>query len=102
MSISILLPTRKRVPLIKKCTESLLDNAKNPDKLQLLYGVDDDDQESIDALTAVKHPFRSVIKFKRLGYENLHQYNNGLAAYAQGTWIMYLMTMLLCKLNIGI
>ena len=88
MSISILLPTRKRVPLIKKCTESLLDNAKNPDKLQLLYGVDDDDKESIDACTAIKHPFRSVIKFKRLGYENLHQYNNGLAAYAQGTWIM--------------
>mgnify|MGYP003636117378 FL=1 len=88
MTISILLPTRKRVPLIKRCTESLLDNASDPSKIQLLYGVDDDDQESIDFLRDVKHPARSVIKFKRLGYENLHQYNNNLSSYAQGNWIM--------------
>ena len=43
MTISILLPTRKRVPLLKKCVESLLDNASDPLKIQLLYGVDDDD-----------------------------------------------------------
>ena len=88
MSISVLLPTRKRIPLIKKCTESLLDNAKDPSKIQLIYGVDDDDKESIDFLKDIKHPARSVIKFKRLGYENLHRYNNALSVYAQGTWLM--------------
>lgn len=88
MSISVLLPTRKRISLIKRCTESLLDNAKDPNKIQLLYGVDDDDSESLKFLKDVKHPARSVIKFKRLGYENLHRYNNALSVYAQGTWIM--------------
>ena len=68
MSISVLLPTRKRISLIKRCTESLLDNAKDPSKIQLLYGVDDDDSESLKFLKDVKHPARSVIKFKRLGY----------------------------------
>ena len=42
MTVSILLPTRKRVPLLKKCVESLLDNAFDPTKIQLLFGVDDD------------------------------------------------------------
>jgi len=48
MTISILLPTRKRISLLKKCRESLLDNASDPSKIQLLYGVDDDDQATID------------------------------------------------------
>ena len=58
-------------------------------KIQLLYGVDDDDQETIDFLKDDKHPARSVIKFPRQGYENLHLYNNALGAYAQGNWIMF-------------
>ena len=89
MTVSILLPTRKRVPLLKKCVESLLDNASDPTKIQLLFGVDDDDPETIDYLKDFKHPARSVIKFQRQGYENLHLYNNSLASYAQGLWIMF-------------
>ena len=50
MTISILLPTRKRISLLKKCRESLLDNAADPSKIQLLYGVDDDDQATIDCI----------------------------------------------------
>ena len=58
MTISVLLPTRKRVPLIKKCVESLLDNASDPSKIQLLFGVDDDDQKSMDFLKDIKYPIR--------------------------------------------
>jgi hypothetical protein len=43
MTISILLPTRKRVRQLEKSMDSLLSNAKNPDKIQPLFGVDDDD-----------------------------------------------------------
>ena len=56
MTVSILLPTRKRVPLLKKCVESLLDNAADPTKIQLLFGVDDDDPETIVYLKDFKHP----------------------------------------------
>ena len=89
MTISILLPTRKRVSQLKKSVASLLDNAKNPDKIQPLFGVDDDDTETLEYLKKANYKNQSVLKFKRMGYENLHMYNNSLCAYAQGTWVMF-------------
>jgi hypothetical protein len=89
MTISILLPTRKRVSQLKKSMDSLLSNAKNPDKIQPLFGVDDDDTETLEFLKTTNYQNQSVLKFKRLGYENLHIYNNSLCAYAQGTWVMF-------------
>jgi hypothetical protein len=89
MTISILLPTRKRVSQLKKSMESLLSNAKNPDKIQPLFGVDDDDIETLEFLKTTNYQNQSVLKFKRLGYQNLHMYNNSLCAYAQGTWVMF-------------
>ena len=89
MTISILLPTRKRVNQLKKSVASLLDNAKNPDKIQPLFGVDDDDTETLEYLKKANYKNQSVLKFKRMGYENLHMYNNSLCAYAQGTWVMF-------------
>jgi hypothetical protein len=89
MTISILLPTRKRVSQLKKSMDSLLSNAKNPDKIQPLFGVDDDDTETLEFLKTTNYKNQSVLKFKRLGYQNLHMYNNSLCAYAQGTWVMF-------------
>ena len=89
MTISILLPTRKRVSQLKKSMDSLLSNAKNPDKIQPLFGVDDDDTETLEFLKTTNYQNQSVLKFKRLGYQNLHIYNNSLCAYAQGTWVMF-------------
>ena len=89
MTISILLPTRKRVKQLQKSVESLIHGASNPTKLQFLFGVDDDDNETLEFLKTSNYPNQSVLKFKRLGYENLHVYNNSLCAYAQGTWIMF-------------
>ena len=89
MTISILLPTRKRVSQLKKSMDSLLSNAKNPDKIQPLFGVDDDDIETLEFLKTTNYQNQSVLKFKRLGYQNLHMYNNSLCAYAQGTWVMF-------------
>ncbi len=89
MTISILLPTRKRVKQLQKSVESLIHGASSPTKLQFLFGVDDDDNETLEFLKTSNYPNQSVLKFKRLGYENLHIYNNSLCAYAQGTWVMF-------------
>jgi hypothetical protein len=89
MTISILLPTRKRIKQLEKAVGSLFDNAKEPDKIQPLFGVDDDDVETLEFLKQKNYKNQSVLKFKRMGYENLHMYNNSLCAYAQGTWIMF-------------
>jgi hypothetical protein len=55
MTISILLPTRKRVSQLKKSMDSLLSNAKNPDKIQPLFGVDDDDTETLEFLKTTNY-----------------------------------------------
>ena len=46
MNISILLPTRKRLDLLKKSVQSLINNARQPDKLQFLFAVDEDDNKT--------------------------------------------------------
>jgi len=89
MTISILLPTRKRVKQLQKSVESLINCSSDPTKLQFLFGIDDDDNESLEFLKTSKYPHQSVLKFKRLGYQNLHIYNNSLCSYAQGTWVMF-------------
>ena len=42
--ISILLPTRGRPELMKKSIEGLLSKASNPGRLELLLGIDNDDE----------------------------------------------------------
>ena len=89
MNISILLPTRKRLKLLKKSVDSLINNARNPEKLQFLFGVDEDDNETFLYLKRSKYPNQLALQFKPIGYENLHKYNNTLAGYATGKWIMF-------------
>jgi hypothetical protein len=89
MNITILLPTRKRLSLLKKSVQSLIDNAREPEKLQFLFGVDEDDTESFNYLKDSKYPNQLALQFKPIGYENLHKYNNTLAGYASGKWIMF-------------
>ena len=40
MKISVLLPTRNRVKMVKKTINSLYDNVSNTDVLEILLGVD--------------------------------------------------------------
>jgi len=89
MNISILLPTRKRLLLLKKAVESLINNAREPDKLQFLFGVDKDDLETFKYLKDSKYPNQIALQFNPIGYENLHRYNNTLAQYSTGKWIMF-------------
>ena len=89
MNISILLPTRKRIPLLKKAVGSLINNAREPEKLQFLFGVDTDDEETFNFLKESKYPNQLALQFNPIGYQNLHKYNNTLAGYANGKWIMF-------------
>lgn len=89
MNISILLPTRKRLDLLKKSVQSLINNARQPDKLQFLFAVDEDDNKTFLYLKQSKYPNQLALQFKPIGYENLHKYNNTLAGYATGKWIMF-------------
>lgn len=94
--ISVLLPTRGRREVLRKSLDSLVSKAKHPERLEILFGVDEDDQSVIDYikeeiaedLKEVGIEARASI-FKPLGYENLHIYVNTLAGAATGDWFFF-------------
>mgnify|MGYP001237024086 CR=1 FL=1 len=94
--ISVLLPTRGRTDVLRKSLDSLVSKAKNPERIEILFGVDEDDLATIDYikeeiaedLKKVGIEARASI-FKPLGYENLHIYVNTLAGAATGDWMFF-------------
>jgi len=94
--ISVLLPTRGRREVLKSSLESLISKATDPEKVELLLGIDEDDegareyieQEIAPMLREYKVECRANI-FKPLGYENLHVYVNTLAGNASGDWLFF-------------
>ena len=94
--ISIILPTRGRRDVLKKSIESFVDKASNPERIEILFGVDEDDkgvneyikENLAEYLKSKKVEARANI-FKPLGYENLHTYINTLAGNSTGDWLFF-------------
>ena len=94
--ISVLLPTRGRREVLKSSLESLISKAKDPERVELLLGIDDDDEGTREYIEKEIAPMlrehrvecRANI-FKPLGYENLHVYVNTLAGNASGDWLFF-------------
>lgn len=95
-TISVLLPTRGRREVLKSSLESLITKASDPERIELLLGIDDDDEgvkeyiekEIAPMLREHRVECRANI-FKPLGYENLHVYVNTLAGNASGEWLFF-------------
>jgi len=95
-SISIILPTRGRIDsgALEKSLKSLLDLADEPQGIEIMLGVDEDDQRSVEWVNteAAKfvEPYGCACKakiFKPLGYEKLNIYVNLLAHSSSGQWL---------------
>jgi hypothetical protein len=94
--ISVLLPTRGRREVLKSSLESLISKAKDPEKIELLLGIDEDDEGAREYIEKEIAPMLREHKvecranvFKPLGYENLHVYVNTLAGSASGDWLFF-------------
>ena len=95
-TISVILPTRGRRDVLITSIKSLVDKASNPARLEIIFGVDEDDtginefiaENLADYLKSKKIEARANI-FKPLGYENLHTYVNTLAGNSTGDWIFF-------------
>ena len=79
--ISVLLPTRGRREVLKKSIQSLLDKANQKSKVEILFGIDEDDEGLQEYIKEELAPYFNKHKvearasvFKPLGYENLHVY----------------------------
>ena len=98
MTISLLLPTRKRTKLVHKMVKRLIKLAKKPSNLEILIAIDDDDQESIDYFNSqewngmlAKHNIQNkVLVSERHGYIALYKYVNALGLEAQGDWLFFI------------
>ena len=94
--ISVLLPTRGRREVLKKSIQSLLDKANQKNKVEILFGIDEDDEGLQEYIKEELAPYFNKHKvearasvFKPLGYENLHVYVNTLAGAATGEWLFF-------------
>ena len=88
---SIILPARgRKEPLLKSIT-SLLDLADNPDQIEILLGMDYDDEDSVNYVKSEILPNYPNVKlhmFKSYGYTKLNMYANTLAGLSVGHWLI--------------
>jgi glycosyltransferase involved in cell wall biosynthesis len=94
--ISILLPTRKRTKTLVNSINSLLANAADTSRIEILIAYDDDDEESKEFFANTWADYISqcsattkVFETERFGYLRLYKYVNFLAEKASGDWIMF-------------
>lgn len=96
MDISILLPTRGRADQMERSLRSLLDKASGLHKIDIVFGVDRDDQENTELWKQTVRPYLAeknvsdrILLFEPMGYENLHHYLNALAGQSTGSWMFF-------------
>jgi hypothetical protein len=95
--ISVLLPTRRRISMLRSSLSSLLDRARDPGAIEILIAYDDDDDDSHGFFSGPEwNTFIStwpvthrVCQVPRWGYRALHRYVNHLASQSQGKWIFF-------------
>ena len=94
-SIAVMLATHKRTDALSRSVFSLLDRTKNLDRIQLIFGIDDNDTVGTDHFVDVIQPEldqRGVdyiaLSFEPLGYLKLNQYYNRMANEADADWLM--------------
>jgi hypothetical protein len=94
-SIAVMLATHKRTDALSRSVFSLLDRTKNLDRIQLIFGIDDNDSIGTGHFVDVIQPEldrRGVnymaLSFEPLGYLKLNQYYNRMAEEADADWLM--------------
>jgi hypothetical protein len=96
MIISVLIPTRKRSQLVERSIKSLLANASDSSRIEIMIAHDLDDLESkeyfcseqwkstIESFGAISQVFETPA----WGYNSLHTYYNFLAEKSKGQWLL--------------
>ena len=89
--ISILLPTRKRVKLLKECLDSLNNKTQDKSLVEILIKIDTDDQETIDFINQYKTissiDIKDIITDRKNGYGSLDEHMNNLVLYSEAEFL---------------
>jgi hypothetical protein len=93
--IALLLPTRGRTEALITSVKSVFELADIPDRLQMLFAFDRDDevgkkffQEEIKPWLDEKKYHYTAMLFDTMGYVGLHRYNNKLAEKTDAQWLV--------------
>jgi hypothetical protein len=93
-SVAVLLPTRSRTTALTDSVTSIVSQAHNISRIQLLFGFDNDDTVGLDHFENVIQPFLDdhdvdyeAQVFESMGYEGLNLYYNHLAKSADADWL---------------
>lgn len=93
--ISVMLPTRHRVDLVKRSISGLLEKARQPAKIEILIAYDDDDTGSKDYFSSEWNVLidsfgahTQVFETPQWGYGELNDYYNLMSKNAKGQWLL--------------
>jgi hypothetical protein len=96
IKITVMFPTRGRPASLERSLQTLLDRTSDISSIEILLGIDRDDQDTIDhCLNTIKPWLESLgcqykfLQFDRQGYAYLHRYINELAKHARGDWLFF-------------
>lgn len=90
VDISIIFPTRKRVEPCIFSLQNAFDLADEPDRIEVLLGVDDDDEKTYNSLMEFikKSGFNVKIhRFERKSWVSFPDYLNELVKHTKGNWV---------------
>ena len=93
--IAILLATRGRTDSLGRSIRTLVELADNVDKMQIMFAFDNDDDVGFKYFTEDLKPWMdshnvnyTAMRFQRMGYVNLHKYNNAMAKQTDSRWLV--------------
>lgn len=87
--VSVLICSRGRPQHLPLAIRSLLEKAYNPHQVEILVKVDDDDQETLQAVDRISKevPIKAAVSPRGRGYADIHHFTNLLASHATGDWL---------------
>lgn len=87
--VSVLMPTRGRVPWLAETVDSLYSLARDKSLIEFCFKLDQDDLDSIKFIQDLSAiiPARTIISPRGKGYLELHNFINELSAIAKGDWL---------------
>jgi hypothetical protein len=94
-AIAVIMPTRGRTEILLNSLKSLVLNADDVSRIQILLAFDEDDNIGYPYYESTVKPWMAQVgvanivwKSPRLGYRRLHDYYNFLASQAKSDWIV--------------
>lgn len=88
ITVSVLLPSRRREALLRGSITSLVTLAAHPEQVEVLVAADPGDPATQGFTIAAPLAGRVLITPQRWGRGSLHEYYNWLAPHAAGQWLL--------------